>query len=98
MSAEPMREIVVQAALDDHYDGVIRLLGDAQRFGFELRGLTLGAKLNGIASARITLGVSTAIDAPLVAARLARHPAVLHVEARAASSETPHECLQALAA
>ncbi len=98
MSVDPMRDIVVEAVLNDPYDGVIRLLGDAQRFGFDFRSLTLDAKTDGIALAIITLGVSTAMDDQLVAARLARHPAVLHVEVRAAAGETTPSCLQALAA
>jgi hypothetical protein len=83
MSVEPMQEIVVEAILNDSYDGAIRLLGDAQRFGFELRSFALTARMDGIASAIITLRVPTSVDAELVATRLSRHPAMQRVNARA---------------
>ncbi len=93
MSVDPMCEIVVEAALNDPFDGVIRLLGDAHRFGFELRALTVNARPGGIALAVIVLGVRHTMDDRLVAARLARHPAVLHVEVRAATGETIPSCM-----
>lgn len=98
MSVNPMREIVIEAALNDPYDGVIRLLGDAQRFGFELRALTLEARTGSIASATITLGINAAVDAQLVASRLARHPAVLNVDARGAMADISTTCPKSLAA
>jgi hypothetical protein len=82
MSADAMRAMVVEAFLNDPFDGVIRLLGDAQRFGFALQGLTLRGTVDGIASATIAFEVPAAMDAQLVVARLARHPAVQRVEAR----------------
>jgi hypothetical protein len=83
MSAEPMQEIVIEAVLNDSYDGAIRLLGDAQRFGFELRSFALAARTGGITSAIMTLHVPTSVDAQLVARRLSRHPAMRRVNARA---------------
>ena len=62
MSVDLMREIVVEAVLNDPYDGAIRLLGDAQRFGFELQSLMLTARPAGMASATITLRVPTSIE------------------------------------
>ncbi|WP_262272149.1 hypothetical protein [Microvirga yunnanensis] len=82
MLAEPMREIVVEAALNDSYDGAIRLLGDAQRFGFELRSFALAARTDGTASAIITLTVPISADAQLVATRLSRHPSMQRVSTR----------------
>ncbi|KLK90089.1 hypothetical protein AA309_27680 [Microvirga vignae] len=98
MRAEPMREIVVEAVFNDPYDGAIRLLSDAQRFGFDLQSLTLAAKADGIASAIVTLRVPISVDAELVSARLARHPAVQRVSARTDSGEVLLDCLQAVAA
>jgi hypothetical protein len=37
------RNIVVHADVDDAYDGITRLLADAQRLGFDLTGLNLEA-------------------------------------------------------
>jgi hypothetical protein len=81
MSAEPMREITVEAVLNDPYDGAIRILGDAHRFGLELRSMALATKADGVVSLTATLGVPITADVQLIAARLARHPAVRHVEA-----------------
>lgn len=83
MSTEPMRALIVEAVLNDPYDGAIRLLGDAQRFGFELRSLALKTEVIGGATATITLHVPTSVDVQLVSARLARHPAVQRVNAHA---------------
>jgi hypothetical protein len=83
MSAEPMRALIVEAVLNDPYDGAIRLLGDAQRFGFELRSLALKVMADGGAAAIVTLHVPISVDVQLVSARLARHPAVQRVDARA---------------
>jgi hypothetical protein len=50
--------IVVRATFEDAYDGVIRLLNDAERYGFALSSMTLephilgGAKLELILMAR----------------------------------------------
>jgi hypothetical protein len=81
MSAEPLRETTVEAVLNDPYDGAIRILGDAQRFGFELRSMALATRADGAVSLTATLGVSITADVQLIAARLARHPAVRHAEA-----------------
>lgn len=82
MPAEPMRDLVVQATLEDAFDGIIRLLGDALRFGTALRSLTVVTEVDGSAVARLALSVPAAIDASLLAARLARHPAVRDVDAQ----------------
>lgn len=78
-----MREVVVHATVDDAYDGVIRLLGDAQRFGFGLRAFNLATGADGFAVAAITLSVPARVDAQFLAARLARHPTVRNVSAEA---------------
>jgi hypothetical protein len=87
MSDQPMREVVVHATIDDAYDGVIRLLGDAQRFGFGLRAFNLVTGADGVAVAAITLSVPARIDAHFLAARLARHPTMRSVAAGAHREE-----------
>jgi len=82
MSEEATREIIVEAVLGDSYDGAVRLLGDAQRFGFKLKSLALADHSEGSASATLVLRVPVSVDAQLVAARLGRHPTVQRVEAR----------------
>jgi hypothetical protein len=98
MSVDLMREIVVEAVLNDPYDGTIRLLGDAQRFGFELQSLTLTAQRAGVTTATITLRVPSTVDARLVAARLSRHPALQRVDARADAGKDLSVCAQPEAA
>jgi hypothetical protein len=98
MSAEPMQEFVVEAVLNDSYDGAIRLLGDAQRFGFELRSFALAARADGTTSAVITLTVPISADAQLVATRLSRHPSMQRVSTRTDVGKSLRSNQQAAAA
>jgi hypothetical protein len=84
-----MRNVVVNAALNDTHDGLIRLLGDTSRFGFGLEALTLRSGTGSMAMAAITLSVPVRIDAQLVAARLARHPAVRSIHAQEIEEANP---------
>lgn len=81
MSVEPMRDLVVRATLEDGFDGIIRLLGDALRFGTALQALTLVAEPDGSAAATLVLSAPVHLDARQMATRLARHPVVRAVEA-----------------
>jgi hypothetical protein len=98
MSGEPTREVVVRATLDDTYDGMIRLLGDAQRFGFGLRALKLASETGEAALVTITLSVPTRIDAQVVVTRLARHPAVRSINAQGGEEEVSLAHLDPMAA
>ena len=98
MSGEAMREITVEAVLNDAYDGAVRLLGDAQRFGFELKRLALAAGAEGKVSATLILRVPISADTRLVAARLARHPSVRHVDARPHAASALLDCAQGMVA
>ena len=98
MSREPMREVVVQTALNDAYDGVIRLLNDAQRSGFELRAMTLEVDGDETASATLTLSIPACVDAQLLVARLARHPTVRHLGVQGNDAEANLTYLYAVAA
>src|SRR5689334_16989820 len=98
MAGEPMREVVVNAVVSDAYDGLIRLLGDAQRFGFALRASTLSAEGGGSASVTLTLSVPAHLDVELVAARLARHPVVRSLDAQVSLTRAGTDHLYAVAA
>ena len=98
MSAELTRVIVVEAVLNDPYDGAIRLLGDAERFGFELQSLVLTAKSAGVTSAAITLHVPVSVEPHVVAARLSRHPTVQRVNVCADGGKVHRDYPQAAAA
>ena len=98
MAGEPMQEVVVNAVVTDAYDGLIRLLGDAQRFGFALRASTLSAEGDGSASVTLTLSVPACLDAEVVAARLARHPVVRSLDAQVSLTRAGANHLYAVAA
>jgi hypothetical protein len=87
MLAEQMRKITIEAVLNDPYDGAIRILGDAQRFGFELQSMSLTTNADAVVSLTAIFGVPITADVQLIAARLARHPAVRHVEAARADGD-----------
>ena len=63
MLLDPMVEIVVEAVVTDPYDGVIRPLADAQRFGFELLRLALVHREGEGFEATISLRVPRTVDA-----------------------------------
>ena len=98
MAGEPMREIIVNAVVTDAYDGLIRLLGDAQRFGFALRASTLSTEEDGSASVTLTLSIPVRVDVDLVAARLARHPVVQSLNAQVSPNRAGTNHLYAVAA
>ena len=98
MAGEPMQEVVVNAVVTDAYDGLIRLLGDAQRFGFALRASTLSAEGDGSASVTLTLSVPARLEVQLVAARLARHPVVRSLDAQVSPTRAGASRLCAVAA
>jgi hypothetical protein len=87
MSTEPRREIVIEAELDEAYDGILRILGDSERSGFELRELALAEASQGSRAAIVTLGVPVSADLQLIAARFSRHPAVRRAVAREGKSQ-----------
>jgi len=93
-----MQEVVVNAVVTDAYGGLIRLLGDAQRFGFALRASTLSAEGDGSASVTLTLSVSARLDVQLVAARLGRHPVVRSLDAQVSPTRVGASHLYAVAA
>ena len=87
-----------ERVVNDAYDGLIRLLGDAQRFGFALRASTLSAEVDGSASVTLTLSVPARLDVQLVAARLARHPVVQSLDAHVSPTRAGANHLYAVAA
>lgn len=86
MSKELIREVYLRATLVDTYDGIMRLMGDAQRFDLELIGLNLDTHKRGGASVTITLRIRTNTDVAALATRLARHVSVLNLTAECAPS------------
>ena len=89
MSNESLREVVIEADLNDGYDGIVRLLGDSERSGYELRAVALTTRPDDVKVARITLGIPVSADTQLIAARSSRHPAVRRAVAWEALGQTP---------
>ena len=65
--------------LTDPFDGAIRILCDAQRFGLSLRKLHLEAIPGGQSTMTLALQVPEGSDAELLRARFARHGAVVSI-------------------
>jgi hypothetical protein len=73
--------IHLSVVVADAFDGAVRLLTDAQRFGFRIRAFHLDAMEDKGATIRIALGVSPETDPNDLRSRLARHPTVISLEA-----------------
>lgn len=79
MSQPVPHHVTFRAVLADPYDGLLRLLTDAQRFGLSLGAVALHSLPSGEAAAELTLGHAGDHEAGQIAARLARHPAVREI-------------------
>jgi len=80
MTAPARQRIVFRARLNEAYDGAIRLLIDAQRFGLGLSAMTIETSANGESEAMLTLDVPHGAGAAVIAERLMRHPVVRQVD------------------
>jgi hypothetical protein len=80
MTAPAGQRIVFRARLNEAYDGAIRLLIDAQRFGLGLHAMTLETSATGETEAILTLAVPQGTGAAVIAQRLMRHPVVRQVD------------------
>lgn len=85
-SAQASRTYVeVSALITDPYDGLIRLLNDAQRFGLAIVGMTVEEQCQD-SSVRLILGAASGADLGTLEARLARHPCVRRLTVRLAAT------------
>lgn len=75
------RTVALTAAIADAFDGSIRILNDAQRFGFDVLALDLRALADGSVALNVTLAVPDATNVEQVCSRFCRHSAVLSLEA-----------------
>lgn len=75
-----MFELNLSAKLLCPFDGVTRLVTDAERFGFSLRGMRVQTHEEGAVRAVLTLGSCADIDDEMIAHRFGRHPSILAVE------------------
>jgi hypothetical protein len=74
------RNLRLSALVDDTFDGAVRLIGDAQRFGFSIRELHLDAPEGASARICLTLCIPGDLDPAVVRSRLARHPTVVSLD------------------
>ena len=72
--------IALSVVVADAFDGAVRLLSDAQRFGFRTRAFHVDALEGDGASIRMALAVPPETDASQVCWRPARHQAVISLE------------------
>jgi len=79
-SSVKMDVLRLSTVLVDPFDGVIRILSDAQRFGLALRQLNLEPPSSGTSKMKLELLVPTGSDSDLLRSRFARHGAVVSVE------------------
>jgi hypothetical protein len=80
MTAPVGQRTVFRARLNEAYDGAIRLLIDAQRFGLGLAAMTLGTSASGEVEVVLTLEVPEGGSTAVIAERLMRHPVVRQVD------------------
>lgn len=81
MTGRAQRRVVVRASTSDAYDGLVRLLVDAQRFGFALVELSSSRQDDGRTAIRMVIETEGVSDCAEIGFRLARHPALAAVEA-----------------
>jgi hypothetical protein len=82
MSTTSAQTATFRMTVSDAYDGAIRILTDAQRFGFELISLDLQpAKFDCGADMRVVLSSTRCFEHKLLTKRFIRHPTVLRVYA-----------------
>lgn len=75
------RSVSVTATTSDPFDGIVRLVLDAGRFGFGLDQISMTTHPDGNRTIRMVLEVQPSADCADLAERLSRHPAItdLHV-------------------
>ena len=68
-----MLEMVVRAVLTDPYDGALRLLNDASRFGLNFQGLNVEMQSDGLARVNLQVSVTPDVDMESISKRMVRH-------------------------
>jgi hypothetical protein len=76
MPVQLHKRIVVHAIVDDAYDGVIRLLADAQRIRLILDHLQVVSAADSTTTLEAVMSVPAGMDIEHLAVRFARHPTV----------------------
>lgn len=92
-----MDVLQISTVLVDPFDGAIRILGDAQRFGLTLRRLHLEPLPGGKSTMNLELLVPAGSDPILLTSRFARHGAVVSIEQSSLGADMQEDGAPALA-
>lgn len=76
LSPHPALVLTLSACTNDPFDAAIRLLGDAQRYGFDLEKLEILRPSEGSATLRLDIRVPPDCDIGNIRDRFSRHDAL----------------------
>lgn len=81
MQPQQRRRVSVMATTSDPFDGIVRLVLDAARFGFGLDQVAMTTRSDGNRTIRMVLEVQPSADCADLTERLSRHPVIadLHI-------------------
>jgi len=87
MQPQQRRCLSVTATTSDPFDGIVRLVLDAGRFGFGLDQVSMTTRSDGNRTIRMVLEVQPSADCADLTERLSRHPAILDLRIAELSRE-----------
>ena len=85
MQPQQRRRVRVTASTSDPFDGIVRLVLDAARFGFDLDQVSMAAACPDAGRRdagwmiRMTLEVQPSVDCAVITDRLSRHPTITNL-------------------
>lgn len=97
METSTRRQIEIFASAREAYAGIIRLLLDAERFGFDLVDVRLTKDADAQANIHVTVKVDPTIDCDVIELRLGRHPVLGALSAVESRSVPPARVRRLLA-
>lgn len=77
MQPQQRRRVRVMASTSDPFDGIVRLVLDAARFGFGLDQVAMATCPDAGWTIRMTLEVQPSVDCDVITDRLSRHPTIM---------------------
>ena len=92
MTRQRKRRILITASVEETCDGLMRLAGDAQRFGFEVTDVQAIARADGSAFIHLTILTDSSADCDMLGSRLSRHPVIQDLQAVELESDGADEC------
>ncbi|MBR0782102.1 hypothetical protein [Bradyrhizobium iriomotense] len=89
MQPQQPRRVSVMATSPDPFDGIVRLVLDAARFGFGLDQVAMTTRSDGNRTIRMVLEVQPSADCTDLTERLSRHPAITDLQVVELAYEDP---------